>query len=173
MVSALAWPPWAAAGSSMTAAPRAVSAFRPDLCRMRPIVGRLKQRADFLRVAAVRHKWATPGMILQAAPQPPAAAPLTGSSAGLRVGFTCSKKVGNAVARNRARRRLRAAAAALLPELAMGGFDYVLIGRTETLTRPYPQLLKDLRLALRKLGVLRPAPEGPGPFPTGGEGVPS
>ena len=68
---------------------------------------RLKVRADFLRVAALRRKWAAPGLILQAAPA-------TGTELqadSLRVGFTVSKKVGNSVCRNRARRRLRAAVA--------------------------------------------------------------
>lgn len=66
-----------------------------------------------------------------------------------RVGFTCSKKVGNAVARNRARRRLKEAARAVLPPLARPGWDYVLIGRAEiTARRPFPELLDDLMRAL-------------------------
>jgi len=68
-----------------------------------------------------------------------------------RVGFTVSRKVGSAVARNRARRRLRAAAGAVLPAHARGGHDYVLIGRTATLKRPYRALVGDLEKALRKL----------------------
>ena len=68
------------------------------------------------------------------------------------VGFTCSKKVGNAVARNRAKRRLREAARAVLPEGARPGWDYALIGRaTETAARPFPLLLDDLRRALAKV----------------------
>lgn len=124
-------------------------------------VGRLKRRAEFLRIAATRCKWAAPGLILQAAPaaQPsPSADPGSPSEtpAGvgrfdLRVGFTCSKKVGNAVARNRAKRRLRAAAQELLPLLGCPGFEYVLIGRQETLRRPYPLLLQDLQTALKRV----------------------
>jgi ribonuclease P protein component len=69
-----------------------------------------------------------------------------------RIGFTCSRKVGNAVARNRARRRLRAAARAVLPALARPGWDYVLIGRpVETATRPFALLLDDLRAALSRV----------------------
>jgi ribonuclease P protein component len=113
------------------------------------VLARLKKRADFLRIAAERRKWAAPGLILQAAPVPQTEADVT------RVGFTCSKKVGNAVARNRARRRLKAAAAELMPELATPGLDYVVIGRPETVSRPYSLLLQDLRAALKRVGTPR------------------
>ena len=70
----------------------------------------------------------------------------------VRVGFTCSKKVGNAVARNRAKRRLRAAAAEVVPRLGRPGWDYVLIGRAEvTAARPFPDLLRDLEKALARI----------------------
>ena len=98
---------------------------------MREAVGRLKRRAEFLRVAASRRKWAAPGLILQAAPAEPQ--DKSASAPTIRVGFTCSKKVGNAVARNRAKRRLRAAAREVLGLEAAPRHDYVLIGRTETL----------------------------------------
>ncbi len=113
---------------------------------------RLLKRPDFLRVAALRRKWAAPGLILQAAPtgQP------GGGDAPCRVGFTTSKKVGGAVVRNRARRRLRAAVAEVFPALAASGLDYVVIGRRETVTRPYSLLLQDLRTALKRVGALRP-----------------
>lgn len=119
-------------------------------------VARLKRRAEFLRVAAARRKWAAPGLVLQAA----AAASATGQAEAdvrpaFRVGFTVSKKVGNAVARNRARRRLRAAAERLLPDHAASGNDYVLIGRQDTVTRPFALLLKDLETALRRVGAWR------------------
>ena len=115
---------------------------------------RLKVRADFLRVAAVRARAVRTGLVVQAAPQP------GDKDAPLRVGYTASRRVGNAVARNRAKRRLRAAAAAVLPRHGRAGTDYVLIARAGTGERVYTELLADLEGALRQLA--RP--------PRGGEG---
>ena len=67
----------------------------------------------------------------------------------LRVGFTASKKIGNAVARNRAKRRLRAAASQLLPLLGRAGHDYVLVARGTTVARPFPALLSDITTAMK------------------------
>ena len=108
---------------------------------------RLTRRAEFLKVAASRRKSVAPGLILQASSAEP--------DAPLRVGFTASRKVGNAVARNRARRRLRAAAAEILPAHAAPGHDYVVIARQETLDRAYADLLADLAAGLKRLGVYR------------------
>jgi ribonuclease P protein component len=102
---------------------------------------RLKNRADFLRAARGIRRSAA-GLTLELCPTPAPA------EASLRVGFTASRKVGNAVARNRAKRRLRAAAAALLPLHGKAGHDYVLVARTATLTREFDDLLADLKGAL-------------------------
>ena len=75
-----------------------------------------------------------------------------GDSDGPRIGFTCSKKVGNAVARNRAKRRLREIARAVLPDHGRAGWDYVLIGRhAATATRDFADLQRDLVTALAKV----------------------
>jgi ribonuclease P protein component len=76
----------------------------------------------------------------------------------IRVGFTTSRKVGGAVARNRARRRLREVARLVLPLEAARGCDYVLIGRQATLSESFPQLIADLRKGLQRLRVYRPPP---------------
>jgi ribonuclease P protein component len=116
---------------------------------------RLKQRREFQRVAAKGQRAARPGLVLQALPAP---------GQPLRVGFTTTKKIGNAVTRNRARRRLREAARLLLGDSRTEGFDLVLIGRDATATREFAALVGDLRGALRQAGVqaaervLEPAP---------------
>ncbi|MDP6345635.1 MAG: ribonuclease P protein component [Alphaproteobacteria bacterium] len=115
-------------------------------------LGRLKRRSDFLRIARKGRRFAAPGLVLQVARRPGAGGET--SETAVRIGFTVSKKVGNAVARNRAKRRLRAAAARVMPYDAKAGRDYVLIGRRDTLRRPYPELLSDLREALRRTGSL-------------------
>lgn len=115
-----------------------------------PAVRRLKRRADFLRVARRCRKWAAPGLVLQAHRRGPPES--KGGASPIGVGFTVSRKVGNAVHRNRARRRLRAAAALLLERDGRPGYDYVLIGRPATVTRPFPALLADLEQALKRTG---------------------
>lgn len=129
------------------AAQEAARPFRPDFCA-RPAVERLKQRREFLAVAGARRKWAAPGLVLQARPR-------SEGDGAPRIGFTASRKVGNAVCRNRARRRLRAAAERILPGHAKRGFDFVLIARAATLDRPFTGLLEDLETALRKLDAWR------------------
>jgi len=117
-------------------------------------VGRLKRRADFLRVAAARRKWAAPGLILQVSPQPERKPDQPDSEAPVRVGFTASRKVGNAVMRNRARRRLKAVVAELVGPNAKPGYDFVLIARTATCDRPFDDLKADLLQALKRTKAL-------------------
>jgi ribonuclease P protein component len=128
---------------------------------MMPTVGRLKTRPQFLEVAAARRKWVTPGLVLQAARRQHGEdrrAPAMGCAPGpeegeaeVRVGFTVTRKVGNAVERNRVKRRLRAAAAEIFPRLGRAGTDYVVVGRVATLKRPFDALKADLEQAIRRL----------------------
>jgi ribonuclease P protein component len=123
----------------------------PDLPRPRR-PGRLPQRADFLRLQSAGRKQVTPSFILQAAARP------SGVVEGRqpRVGFTVTKKIGNAVVRNRVRRRLRSLAREVLAPTARTDLDYVLIGRHDAVRRDYATMADDLRRALRRLKVQDP-----------------
>jgi len=85
----------------------------------------------------------------------------------VRLGFTATRRIGGAVVRNRAKRRLREAARALAPEHARAGCDYVFIARGGTTTRPWPRLLDDMKSALIRLaadlGAAPGEPPDPGP----------
>jgi ribonuclease P protein component len=114
-------------------------------------IGRLKRRAEFLAAAAANRKWVAPGLVLQAR----AHGVEETRDEPVRVGFTASRKVGNAVMRNRAKRRLRAAAADLLKNaMPEARSDLVLIARPGTVTRDYQSLKADLARGLAKLGVV-------------------
>lgn len=90
-----------------------------------------------------------PGFVLQAAPVPPDL-----SLPSIRVGFTVSRKVGNAVVRNRVRRRLREVARLVIPGQARSELDYVLVGRQAALARDFVVLRQELLAALKRLKAL-------------------
>jgi ribonuclease P protein component len=107
-----------------------------------PGLGRLTRRAEFLRAAAKGRKAPMPGLVLQALPR--------NDDGPARLGFTVTKKIGNAVMRNRTRRRLKEAARLVLAEQPPRGVDLVLIGRAGTAKRSFSALQDDLRRALTK-----------------------
>jgi ribonuclease P protein component len=109
-------------------------------------IERLKKRADFLACAQAPSA-AKGAVVVQARPRDET--PL------VRAGFTATKRIGGAVERNRAKRRMREAARLLLPELARPGFDYVFIARGGVTTRPWDRLLDDVKSALLRLAADR------------------
>jgi len=108
-------------------------------------IERLRKRPDFL--AAARAFSCARGAVVVQARDRADDAPL------VRVGFTATRKVGGAVVRNRAKRRMRAAAHEVLPSLARPGFDYVLIARSGAPARAWPRLLDDVKSALISLAT--------------------
>ena len=115
---------------------------------------RLRRRHEFVAVAGTRRRWVGPAFVVQAGPR--------GEPSEIGIGFTASRRIGNAVARNRARRRLRAAVRALLPGLAQPGYDYVIVARPAILTCPFDLILRDLRTAFARVAPGHAAEPPPG-----------
>ena len=123
----------------------------------------LKKRREFLDVARTNRRWSAQTLNLQVLPRPDV-------ESGPRVGFTVSKKTSKkAVARNRIKRRLRAAAGEILPCEAEPQADYVLIGKPAALDAPYAEILRNLRWCLKRLDMWRP---GDSPAPADDTGAP-
>jgi len=110
--------------------------------------GRLKRRSDFLRLAASGRKIVRAGFVLQALKDASVPEPAMTSAVPVRLGFTATKKLGNAVIRNRAKRRLREAARLVLAERNAQGLELVLIGRRETGSMDFAKLRHNLAQAL-------------------------
>jgi ribonuclease P protein component len=107
-------------------------------------LGRLRKRAEFLRTRGGR-SWAAPSLVLQARRR-------QGDEDGVaRFGFTATKRLGSAVKRNRAKRRLKEAVRLVAPSYARAGYDYVVIARQETLKHSFPDIVKELQTALRRV----------------------
>jgi ribonuclease P protein component len=119
-------------------------------------ITRIQKRADFLACAKAPH-CARGAVLVQARRRDDT--PL------VRAGFTATKRIGGAVQRNRAKRRLREAARLILPELAHPGFDYVFIARGGVITREWPRLLDDVKSALLRLAADRDRPHMTGQAP--------
>ncbi len=107
---------------------------------------KLRKRSEFLAVAATGVRWVSPAFILQIGEPPSAPHPV-------RYGLTATRKIGNAVTRNRAKRRLRALAVEIMPHALPR--DYVLVARASTPTYPFDSIRQDLRKALKRMKVER------------------
>lgn len=118
-----------------------------------PIIQRLTKRAQFLFVRA-GFRASRPTVMVEARRREP--------DGPIGLGLTATKKIGGAVERNRARRRLREAARKLLAEAGVSGVDYVLVARQQTPSAPWTTLLDDLGNALIRLRADLEAPKGPG-----------
>ena len=112
---------------------------------------RLRQRADFL-AAATGTKVPAAAFVLQARKR--------ADDGPVRLGFTVSKKVGNAVERNRVRRRLREIVRLSGAQRMQSGHDYVLVGRRAALKVPFARIVEDFEGALRRMRGARDGKTG-------------
>ena len=101
----------------------------------------IKKRKDFVKIAKKGRKASAKGLVIQVSEN-------LSPDKDIHIGYTVSKKVGNAVKRNRAKRRLRALSQQIIPFFAKPEYDYVIIGRKETLERGFQDLKKDLKYTL-------------------------
>jgi len=116
---------------------------------------RLKKRRDYVKVARGTRS-PRRGFLLQSLAQPP----VEGAPAAARFGFTVTKKIGNAVVRNRIRRRLKEAVRLAGAAVAPAGTDFVLIGRRPALDMDFGALVADVVGALKSSGRAKPARSG-------------
>ena len=121
------------------------------MSKVKKLVGRLKKRSEFIHVTANGKKWVTHGFILVANAQRKKSKPDLEYLP--RVGFTATKKIGNSVVRNKAKRILRAISKEVLTSSNTPAWDYVIIARKALTTSNYEDLKKDFRWAIKKLGA--------------------
>ena len=119
------------------------------MSKVKKLVGRLKKRSEFINVTANGKKWVTDGFILVANAQREKSKPDLEYLP--RVGFTATKKIGNSVVRNKAKRILRAISQEVLTSSNTPAWDYVIIARKTLTTSNYEDLKKDFRWAIKKL----------------------
>ena len=110
-----------------------------------PLIQKLTKRSEFLACAQAPST-AKGAVVIQALPR-------RDDDPKVRVGFTATKRIGGAVERNRAKRRMREAARLILPELGQPGVDYVFIARGGAIRRPWARLLDDVKSALIRLAA--------------------
>jgi len=123
--------------------------IEPTAAQSPPILKRLTKRPEFLAAAKGRSS-AKGAVVVQALARDLTIAP---ADLAIRIGFTATRKIGGAVERNRAKRRLREAARQILPLHGRPGFDYVFVARGGTIARPWARLLDDVKTALISLSV--------------------
>ena len=150
MVFARAWRPRAAARFSRRGARTGASGSVRDRARS-VVVERLRRRSDF-RAAARGERASGRAFVLQARSR--------GDEGAFRVGFTVSRQVGNAVERNRVRRRLREMVLVSPTAQLWPGHDYVLIGRRAALGVPFCEMMQELDAALSRIHTPLPATRG-------------
>ncbi|PZQ64199.1 MAG: ribonuclease P protein component [Phenylobacterium zucineum] len=110
-----------------------------------PLIQKLTKRSEFLACAQAPST-AKGAVVVQALPR-------GDDDPKVRIGFTATKRIGGAVQRNRAKRRMREAARQILPDLGQPGVDYVFIARGGVITRPWARLLDDVKSALIRLAA--------------------
>jgi ribonuclease P protein component len=113
-------------------------------------IATLKRRSEFLRLRGGR-RWSSPAFVIEMRAREGSSGPIADSTTPPRFGFTATKKLGNAVTRNRIRRRLKEAVRIVAPGRARDGCDYVLIAREAAASRPFAALERDLIAALGRL----------------------
>ncbi len=137
----------------------------PDLVNQQKKLARIKKRPEYLAVSNTRRRWVTPSFIIQVkALDKNTDDKDTESTEPPRAGFTASKKVGNAVKRSKAKRRMKEAVRKILPENGEAGWDYVFICREAAISYPFEKLCSDIKWGLAKLASgadLRTKQKGP------------